>query len=222
MSIFKPLAVFSTIAAFTLTGCVTTNPTTGQQQISKTALYGLGGATACGIAGALTHGSRGARNSALACGVIGAGVGAYMDYQEKLLRNQLANTNVTVQREGNQIKLIMPENVTFATNSSTLSDAATTSLTSVSQVLAKYVDTTVNVAGYTDSSGNDSINIPLSQRRAQAVANFLTARGVASSRINAMGYGAANPIASNATAQGKAQNRRVEIKINPVQQTTVQ
>ncbi|MDF7676851.1 OmpA family protein [Neisseriaceae bacterium ESL0693] len=221
MSIFKPLAVFSTVAAFTLAGCVT-DPTTGQQKVSKTALYGLGGATVCGIAGALTHGSRGARNSALACGAIGAGVGGYMDYQEKLLRDRLANTNVEVQREGDEIKLVMPENVTFATNSATLSNAATTSLASVSQVLAKYVDTSINVAGYTDSSGNDNINIPLSQRRAQAVASFLTSEGVAPNRINAVGYGAANPVASNATAQGKAQNRRVEIRINPVQPSTVQ
>lgn len=216
MSVFKPLAALSTAAAMILTGCMT-DPTTGQQHVSKTALYGVGGAAVCGIAGALTHGSKGARNSALACGAIGAGVGGYMDYQEKLLRDKLANTNVEVSREGDQIKLVMPENITFATNSADLSGAATSSLASVAQVLAKYIDTTISVAGYTDSSGNDSINIPLSQRRAQSVANFLTTRGVASNRISAMGYGSANPVASNATAQGKAQNRRVEIRINPAQ-----
>lgn len=219
MAIIKPLAALSVAAAMVLTGCVT-DPATGQQHVSKTALYGLGGATACGIVGALTHGSRGARNSALACGAIGAGVGGYMDYQEKLLREKLANTNIEVQREGNEIKLVIPENITFATNSADLSGAAMSSLTSVAQILAKYIDTTINIAGYTDSTGNDGINIPLSQRRAQSVADFLSARGVATSRLSAIGYGASNPVASNATAQGRAQNRRVEIRINPVATAT--
>lgn len=220
MTIMKPLAVLLATTTLALTGCVT-DPNTGASHASKTAVYGLGSAAVCGIVGAITHNSRGARNAALGCGAIGAGVGAYMDYQEHLLRQKLANTNVDVQREGNQIKLTMPENVTFATNSSELNSSAMSSLTSVADVLAKYVDTDVSIAGYTDSSGNDSINIPLSQRRAQAVSNFLSARGVASNRINATGYGAANPIASNATAQGKAQNRRVEIRVNPVQQSRV-
>ena len=217
MTIMKPLAALAAATALALTGCVT-DPSTGQSHASKTAVQGLSGAAVCGIVGAITHNSRGARNAALGCGAIGAGIGAYMDYQEKLLRQKLANTNVEVQREGNQIKLTMPENVTFATNSSDLSGAATSSLSSVAEVLAKYVDTTITIAGYTDSTGNDSINIPLSQRRAQSVSNFLTSRGVAYNRISANGYGSANPIASNATVEGRAQNRRVEIRLNPVQQ----
>lgn len=212
------LTVLSACAALALGGCVT-DPTTGQQQLSKTAMYGLGAAATCGIIGAITHGSKGARNSALACGAIGAGVGGYMDYQEKLLREKLANTPVEVNRVGDQIKLIMPENITFATNSAELSSAAVSSLTSVAEVLAKYTDTTITVAGYTDSTGNDSINIPLSQRRAQSVAGFLAARGVAVGRMNAVGYGSAQPVASNATAEGRAKNRRVEITINPKPQT---
>lgn len=216
MQWIKPLAVLTAASALALSGCVT-DPTTGQQHVSKTAMYGLGAAATCGIVGALASGGRGARNSALVCGAIGAGVGGYMDYQEKLLRDKLANTQVEVNRVGDQIKLVMPENITFATNSAELSGAATSSLTSVAEVLAKYTDTTITVGGYTDSSGNDSINIPLSQHRAQAVAGFLAARGVAASRVNAVGYGAANPVASNATAEGKAKNRRVEITINPVQ-----
>ena len=216
MAIMKPLAVILATTTLALTGCVT-DPNTGERHASKTAVYGLSSAAVCGIVGAITHNSRGARNAALGCGAIGAGVGAYMDYQEHLLRQKLANTNVDVQREGDQIKLVMPENVTFATNSSELNSSAMSSLNSVAEVLAKYVDTNISVAGYTDSSGNDSINIPLSQRRAQSVSNYLSARGVASNRIN----GAANPIASNATAQGKAQNRRVEIRVNPVQQSRV-
>lgn len=220
MTIMKPLAALLASTTLVLTGCIT-DPNTGERHASKTAVYGLSSAAVCGIVGAITHNSRGARNAALGCGAIGAGVGAYMDYQEHLLRQKLANTNVDVQRDGNQIKLVMPENVTFATNSSELNSSATSSLNSVAEVLAKYVDTNISVAGYTDSTGNDSINIPLSQRRAQSVSSYLTARGVASNRISAMGYGAANPIASNTTAQGKAQNRRVEIRVNPVQQSRV-
>ena len=216
MKLMKPLAILSASAALVLTGCVT-DPTTGQQHVSKTAMYGLGAAATCGIVGALTHGSKGARNSALACGAVGAGVGGYMDYQEKLLRDKLANTQVQVNRVGDQIKLVMPENITFATNSAQLSGAASSSLTSVAEVLSTYTDTTITVGGYTDNTGNDSINIPLSQRRAQSVAGFLTARGVASNRMNAVGYGAANPVATNANAEGRAKNRRVEITINPVQ-----
>lgn len=216
MQWMKPRAVLTAVSVLALGGCVT-DPATGQQHVSKTAIYGLGAAATCGIVGAISHGGKGARNSALACGAIGAGVGGYMDYQEKLLRDRLANTQVEVSRVGDQIKLVMPENITFPTNSAELSAAATSSLTSVAEVLAKYTDTTITVGGYTDSSGNDRINIPLSQRRAQAVAGFLTARGVVANRVSAVGYGAANPVASNATAEGKAKNRRVEITINPVQ-----
>ena len=171
----------------------------------------------CGIVGALTHGGKGARNSALACGAIGAGVGGYMDYQEKKLRESLANTGVDVAREGDQIKLTMPESVTFATNSATLSTAAQDALTKAAQTLVQYPDTTLTVAGHTDNTGTDAINEPLSQRRAQSVASYLNQRGVATSRLSTIGYGSRQPVASNATAEGRAQNRRVEILINPDQ-----
>ena len=82
MKFLKPLTVIATAIPLALTGCVT-DPVTGQQSASKTAMYGLGGAAVCGIVGALTHGGKGARNSALACGAVGAGIGGYMDYQEK-------------------------------------------------------------------------------------------------------------------------------------------
>ena len=217
MQFSKSLAIIGATAALALSGCVT-DPTTGQQHMSKTAMYGLGAAATCGIVGALTHGGKGARNSALACGAIGAGVGGYMDYQEKLLRDQLANTPVEVERVGDQIKLVMPESITFATGSAALNSAATGSLTAVADVLAKYTDTTIQVVGHTDSTGSDAINEPLSRNRAAAVANFLSSRGVASSRITATGMGSRQPIASNTTAEGKAQNRRVEIKVNPIKQ----
>ena len=199
MNILKPLTVAVLAAPLALAGCVT-DPVTGQQSASKTAVYGLGGAAVCGIVGALTHGGKGARNSALACGAIGAGVGGYMDYQAKKLRESLANTDVKVEQQGNQIKLVMPENVTFATNSATLSANARDALTAASKTLVQYPDTTLTINGHTDNTGSDAINDPLSRNRAQSVASFLQSQ-----------------VASNATPEGRAQNRRVEILINPDQ-----
>lgn len=215
----KPLTILTVAAALTLSGCVT-DPVTGQQTISKTALYGLGGAAACGAIGALIHGSKGARNAALGCGVVGAGVGGYMDIQERRLRQELANTPVEVERQGDQIRLTMPSGVTFATNSSALSPNAVSSLNTVADVLTQYPETTITVAGHTDNTGNDRINNPLSQQRAQSVAGYLNGRGVAANRISTVGYGSRSPIADNSTEVGRAQNRRVEILINPTSQAS--
>ena len=216
MNILKPLTVAVLAAPLALVGCVT-DPVTGQQSASKTAVYGLGGAAVCGIVGALTHGGKGARNSALACGAIGAGVGGYMDYQAKKLRESLANTDVKVEQQGNQIKLVMPENVTFATNSATLSANARDALTAASKTLVQYPDTTLTINGHTDNTGSAAIHDPLSRNRAQSVASFLQSQGVAGSRLTTAGHGSRQPVASNATPEGRAQNRRVEILINPDQ-----
>lgn len=216
MTLLKKSLSALALSTLALSGCVT-DPITGQQSASKTAVYGLGAAAACGAIGAITNGSRGARNAALGCGLVGAGVGAYMDVQERRLRQELANSQVEVQRQGDQIKLTMPSGVTFATNSASLSSSAIDSLNTVANVMTSYPETTITVAGHTDNTGNDSINIPLSQQRAQSVASYLTSRGVAASRIRTVGYGSSQPVASNATPQGRAQNRRVEILINPAQ-----
>lgn len=216
MAFFKPFTVVLTASSLALSGCVA-DPVTGQQSPSKSAMYGLGGAAVCGIVGALTHSGKGARNSALACGAIGAGIGGYMDYQEQRLRQSLTGTQVQVQRQGNQIKLVMPENVTFATGSAVLSNNAQFALNTAAQTLVQYPDTTLTINGHTDNTGSDAVNNPLSQHRAQAVAYYLQSRGVAASRLAVYGYGSHMPAASNATAEGRAQNRRVEILINPDQ-----
>ena len=216
MTFFKPFTVVLTASALALSGCVT-DPSTVRQSADKTALYGLGGAAVCGIMGALTHGCKGALNSALVCGALGAGIGGYMDYQEQRLRQSLAGTQVQVQRQGNQIKLVMPENVTFATGSAVLSDNAQFALNTAAQTLVQYPDTTLTINGHTDNTGSDAVNNPLSQRRAQTVAYYLQSRGVAASRLAVYGYGSHMPATSNATAEGRAQNRRVEILINPDQ-----
>lgn len=214
MSFLKSVTITATAAVLGLSGCVV-NPNTGERTISKTAAYGTTAAVTCGIIGAITHGSKGARNSAAACGALGAGIGGYMDYQEQKLRESLANTGVEVAREGNQIKLTMPENVTFATGSYELSPHARMSLDKASETLAKYVDTNITIVGHTDSTGSDEINNPLSQNRAQAVAHYLNNRGVAANRMSTVGRGSYQPIAPNTTVEGRAQNRRVEVLINP-------
>lgn len=213
MRFLKPMTLAAAASAMILAGCVTNAD--GTQSASKTAMYGLGGAAACGVVGALTHGSKGARNAALACGAVGAGVGGYMDYQEAKLRDSLKNTPVEVSREGNQIKLTMPSGVTFATNSATLNNTAIISLNSAAETLVQYPETTITIAGHTDNTGSLAINQPLSERRAQAVAAYLNQRGVATSRLSTVGYADRQPVASNATEEGRAQNRRVEILINP-------
>lgn len=216
MTFFKPFTVVLTASALALSGCVA-DPVTGQQSPNKSAMYGLGGAAVCGIVGALTHSGKGARNSALACGAIGAGVGGYMDYQEQRLRQNLAGTQIEIQRQGNQIRLVMPESVTFATGSAALGGSAQYALNTAAQTLVQYPDTTLTINGHTDNTGSDAVNNPLSQHRAQAVAYYLQTRGVAASRLTVYGYGSHMPVASNATVEGRAQNRRVEILINPDQ-----
>ncbi|AUZ05962.1 MULTISPECIES: OmpA family protein [Vitreoscilla] len=216
MKAWKKFSLMATVAAVALSACAT-DPMTGQVDRNNTVLGALGGAATCGIVGALTHGSKGARNSALACGAIGAGVGAYMDHQERQLRQSLANTQVEVNRVGDEIRLVMPESITFATGSYQLNSSASSSLNSVSSVLAQYTDTTINIVGHTDSTGSDAINEPLSRNRASAVANYLVSRNVASNRITTAGAGSRQPVASNNTVAGRAENRRVEITVNPIQ-----
>ena len=153
MKMFKPVTLAVMAASLALTGCVTN--AAGEQQASKTAVYGLGGAAVCGIIGALTHGGKGARNSALACGAVGAGIGGYMDYQEHKLRESLANTGVDVQREGNQIKLVMPDSITFATNSAALSTDEKEEQDKDAQTQEKKHESTLTVEGKSDNNGTE-------------------------------------------------------------------
>ncbi|EKF41062.1 OmpA family protein [Nitratireductor indicus] len=200
-------------------GCVTsTDPYTGQQKISNTA----GGAALGALAGAgvgLLAGGDDRRNALIGAGIgalAGGAVGSYMDQQEAQLRGQLQGTGVSVTRQGDYIILNMPSNITFATDSSTIQPAFYGTLNSVALVLQKYNRTLVDVFGHTDSTGNDNYNLQLSQRRAGAVANYLTGQGVNGQRFAVIGEGETQPIASNATPEGRAQNRRVEIRLSPL------
>ena len=210
MDTLKLMAAAGTIV---LTAC-TTNPYTGEQQASKAATYGAGAAAVCGLVGAIDSGKH-ARNAALGCGIVGAGVGAYMDVQEAKLREQLEGTGVRVVREGDNIRLVMPGNITFQTDSYNLRSDFYPVLNSVGEVLSKYADTTVRVSGHTDNTGSRSYNQPLSERRAGSVADYLVTREVARTRMLVEGLAFDQPIADNGTSSGRAQNRRVELYILP-------
>jgi outer membrane protein OmpA-like peptidoglycan-associated protein len=200
-------------AALLLAAC-TTNPYTGEQKARKSASYGAGAAAVCGLVGAIESGKH-ARNAALGCGIVGAGVGAYMDVQEDKLRAQLQGTGVQVAREGDNIRLIMPGNITFETDSYNLRTDFYPVLNSVGVVLAKYADTAIRVSGHTDNTGSRQYNQTLSERRAASVASYLGTQGVAQQRMLVQGMAFDQPIADNSTADGRAQNRRVEIYILP-------
>jgi len=218
----KSKTLVAGIAALALSACTTTNPYTGQTQVSNTAggaLIGAGGGAVAGaIIGAATGGDPrvGALIGAGAGGLAGAAIGSYMDQQEAELRAQLQGTGVSVTRVGNQIILNMPSNVTFDVDKSTIRPEFNQTLVSVALVLQKFNKTTVDVYGYTDSTGDDNYNLNLSNRRAIAVATVLSNQGVSQQRFHIEGRGEADPIASNATENGRAQNRRVEIQLSPV------
>ena len=138
--------------------------------------------------------------------------------QEAKLRTQLQGTGVSVTRSGDNIILNMPGNVTFMTNSADINASFYQVLTSVALVLKEFDKTVVDIAGHADSSGPDDKNLELSQRRAGSVSGYLAGQGINPQRLIATGYGETRPIASNDTAEGRAQNRRVEITLLPVTQ----
>jgi len=209
--------VAAVVATSFLAAC-TTDPYTGEQKVSNTA----GGAALGALAGAglgLLAGGDDRRNALLGAGIgalAGGAIGSTMDRNEADLRAQLQGTGVSVTRSGDQIFLNMPSDITFAVDQDSVKPEFYSVLNSVALVLQRYRSTLVDVYGHTDSSGDDNYNFDLSQRRALAVANYLNAQGVDSRRFGVTGFGETKPIASNASATGRAQNRRVEIQLSPL------
>ena len=156
-------------------------------------------------------------------GLGGAGVGRMMDNQERDMREALAASEASaVSREGNLLAVTFKGDVTFDTNSTEVRPGLHSEIDRVAGVLRQYPSTLVRVEGHTDSVGSDQYNMDLSIRRAMAVKNLLVQRGVAESRIDAVGYGKTMPVATNDTEAGRQRNRRVEIKIAPQTQTQQQ
>lgn len=202
------------------TSACTSNPYTGERGVSKSAVGAASGAVVGAGIGVVSSSKKDRGKGALIGGVsgaaVGGGIGYYMDIQEAKLREKMRGTGVSVARNGDTIVLNMPNSITFDSSSAILKPSGVNTLTGVGMVLKEYPKTAVNVVGYTDSTGSKDLNMRLSQQRADSVASTLITQGVAAGRLKTQGMGAENPIASNATAEGKAQNRRVEITLNPL------
>ncbi|WP_151704593.1 OmpA family protein [Nitrincola alkalilacustris] len=210
---------FAAIGITLLAGC-TTNPYTGEREASKAGVYGGVGAVAGAVIGAATSSkedrAKGAAIGAAVGAAAGGGYGYYVDTQEAKLRETLQGTGVDVQRNGDDLRLIMPGNITFATNSSDISSSFYQTLNSMVSVFNEFDQNGIDIVGHTDSTGSMELNQNLSNRRAQSVASYLASNGVAASRISSYGVGPNQPIASNANEAGRAQNRRVEINLRPM------
>ena len=198
-------------------GACTTNPYTGEEQASKTATGAGIGAVAGGLIGAIAGDNRNAILLGMGIGALaGGGVGYYMDKQEEKLRMQLQATGVSVTRNGDNIILNMPGNITFATDSSNISADFYSVLDSVALVINEFEKTYIDIYGYTDSTGSEAYNQTLSEKRASSVARYLESQQVVSQRIVTRGKGESNPVASNDTPEGRSLNRRVEIVLIPI------
>lgn len=207
--------------ALMLTSCTTINPYTGDTQTSK-ATKGVAIGVGIGVLAGIISGddSRERRKRALIGAGIGAiaggGVGYYMDVQEAELRKELADTGIVFERQGDNIVMAMPGNVTFDVNKANIKPQFYPVLDRLSQVLKKRNQTLIEVAGHTDNTGGDAINLPLSRSRASSVANYLVNATILRSRVAELGLGSAHPIADNSTAEGRQTNRRVEITLVPL------
>lgn len=194
----------------------TYNPNDPNQNMRQGALIGAAAGAAAGLATGETAKER--RNRALAGAAIGAAggaaIGANLDRQAAELQASL-DSRVAVVNTGNELIVRMPQDILFAVDSATVQPGLQADLRTLAASLQRYPNTTVEVVGHTDNTGTAAYNQGLSERRALAVTSILQASGVPSSRLRAIGAGESQPIASNLTAEGRAQNRRVEITIRP-------
>lgn len=208
----KALGVTVLASSVALAGCANTG--TGTATPNKAVLGAVAGALGGAAISKATGGEKTGRDAAIGAAV-GAAAGAYMERQAKQIQQQMAGTGVTVNHDtttGN-INLTMPGNITFAHDDATLNSAFLGSLNQLAATMRQYGETTIVVAGHTDSTGQAAYNQALSERRAAAVRNYLVSQGVSASRIQTVGYGMRQPVATNATEAGRAQNRRVELTI---------
>ena len=222
------LALAAAVLTTTLAGCVTPGggyyggqPQQPDNDNNRTQKGAIIGAVAGAVAGLLSGGDATERRQRALVGVgvgglAGGAIGNYQDRQERALRERMAGTGVDVVRQGDNITLNMPENITFGFDRSDLQPQFFSVLDNVAGTLREYNQTIVEVAGHTDSKGTDSYNQALSDRRATAVGNYLMSKGLVRDRFILIGAGESRPVASNDTDAGRAQNRRVEITLVPI------
>lgn len=212
---------FALAGAVALGACTTTDQHgyTSRNNARTGALMGAIGGAIAGCATNTNSGRQCAKNAVLGAGIgaiAGGSVGAYMDRQQRELEQQLSSTGVGVVRDGDDIYLVMPSDITFQTNSASVNPSFSPVLADVATTLNKYPATAISVEGHADKRGDDQYNMNLSRSRAQNVSNVLAGQGVVGERLNAMGYGETRPVDYGDTAAAYARNRRVEIRIIPV------
>jgi outer membrane protein OmpA-like peptidoglycan-associated protein len=208
----KNYLVLSTLAlALTIGGCATNNNTQNGAAIGAVVGALLGKATGDNDKSRYVWG---AAVGALA----GSAIGNYMDKQEAALREELADTGIEVVRDGDNLLLVMPGDITFATNSAAISPNFNPVLQDVALVVNEYEKTVLLIKGHTDDTGTEQYNQMLSERRANAVKNLMIAYGVNSQRITTVGLGEYQPKVPNTSETNRQLNRRVELEIHPVTQ----
>jgi outer membrane protein OmpA-like peptidoglycan-associated protein len=213
MKISMRTLLIGTLSASLMAGCSPTGEMTRAQQ---GALIGaIGGAVVGKNTGDKDRGHTIA--GAVVGGLAGAAIGNYMDQQEAALRQNMQGTGVEVTRQDNNIVLTMPDAITFDTAQSGVKPQFYGVLNNLASTLNQFPETRVQIAGHTDNVGSDASNLQLSQQRANSVRTYLASNGVAAQRMQAVGYGESRPIADNSSDYGRAQNRRVEVTLIPVQ-----
>lgn len=219
----KTTMVTATLAsAMLLSSCATyTGQTNDPNDPNRTRNNALIGAGIGAVAGLLSGSSATERRQhamigAGIGGLAGGSIGAYQDRQEAELRRQTQGTGIQVDRDGDIIKLNLPDGVTFDFGKADLKAQFHPALNNVASTLSQYNQTIVEVTGHTDSVGSDAVNQRLSEQRANSVSNYLIGRGLQRERFEIIGAGKQYPIADNATEQGRSLNRRVEIRVVPL------
>ena len=213
MKISMRTLLIGTVSAALMAGCSPTGEMTRAQQ----------GALIGAIGGAVVGKNTGDKDKghtiagAVVGGLAGAAIGNYMDQQEAALRQNMQGTGVEVTSQDNNIELTMPDAITFDTAQAGVKPQFYGVLNNLASTLNQFPETRVQIAGHTDNVGSDASNLQLSQQRANSVRTYLASTGVAAQRMQAVGYGESRPIADNSSDYGRAQNRRVEVTLIPVQ-----
>jgi outer membrane protein OmpA-like peptidoglycan-associated protein len=207
MKTLSKLGIFTLLLVLPFMAC---------ENISKTAKGTAIGASAGALAGAIIgkaagNSTTGAIVGAAVGGASGAAIGNYMDRQSRELEEDLEGARV--ERVGEGIKITFDSGILFAVDSYQLKEVSKQNIAELAEILKKYEDTNIMFSGYTDNTGSEAYNQELSEKRAKAVAEYAAFVGVDAERMTIIGYGESDPIASNSTVEGRAQNRRVEVGI---------